>query len=78
MYLPPSLFPPFLLPLPIIPSPSLFFYFLSSFSFSPSKVVTDVMVNPPQPGDPSYELFDQVNDFVGKHYTAYSMNLPRR
>ena len=42
---------------------------LSSPSPSISKVVTDVMVKPPQPGDPSYELFDQVRDC----YTVYSM-----
>ena len=38
------------------------FYKLASTKLcanSPGQVVTDVMVNPPQPGEPSYELFER-------------------
>lgn len=39
---------------------------------SVGQVVTDVMVKPPQPGDPSYELFEKVNK---KMYILYMYNM---
>ena len=39
---------------------------------SVGQVVTDVMVKPPQPGDPSYELFEKVSK---KMYMLYMYNV---